>query len=45
MTERNANRPGYKKTLVGWIPAVGRPFLADPMVRQECLTYIGELAG
>jgi hypothetical protein len=20
MTERNSNRPGYKKTTVGWIP-------------------------
>ena len=44
MTDRNANRPGYKKTPVGWIPEVGRPFLADP-VRQECLTYIGARAG
>lgn len=41
---RNADRPGYKKTPVGWIPEVGRPFLADS-VRHECLTYNERLVG
>ena len=44
MTDRNANRPDYKKTPAEWIPKVGRPFLADPDSHDR-LTYIEGLVG